>query len=83
MKNKNKTNLLSSTFLLSLISVLFLSVTSCKKCHVCAAKDQDGVARYSYPEMCGSKKELSAYADKCDSEYGKYDYSCECGESLN
>jgi hypothetical protein len=61
-------------------SIVFM--TSCQKCHVCIAKDQDGVQRYQYPEMCGTKKELSSYADQCETEYGKYDYTCACGESL-
>jgi len=44
-------------------------------------KDQDSITRYEYTEMCGSKKDLSAYADKCESEYGKYDQNCTCGEA--
>ncbi|MEZ4721800.1 MAG: hypothetical protein R2813_08005 [Flavobacteriales bacterium] len=58
-----------------------LGISSCQKCHKCQAKDQDGVVRYEYPEMCGSKKELSAYADECDTEYGAYNFTCECGET--
>lgn len=57
------------------------TISSCKKCHTCQAKDQDGVVRYEYPEMCGSKKELSAYADRCETEYGSYDFTCECAEA--
>lgn len=62
--------------------IMLLALGSCKKCHVCLAKDQDGVVRHTYSEMCGSKKDLSEYADKCETEYGAYDYTCECGESL-
>lgn len=67
---------------LTMLFALVVFSTSCKKCHVCIAKDQDGVQRYKYPEACGTKKELSNYADQCETEYGKYDYTCSCGESL-
>jgi hypothetical protein len=61
--------------------LLFVASTGCKKCHICVVKDQDKVTRYQYPEMCGNKNDLSAYADKCESEYGKYDHTCTCGEA--
>ena len=61
--------------------ILSLFAISCEKCHVCVVKDQDNITRYEYPEMCGSKKDLSAYADTCESEYGKYDQTCTCGEA--
>jgi hypothetical protein len=65
----------------SVIVILGLALMSCEKCHLCVVKDQDSITRYEYPEMCGSKKDLSAYADKCESEYGKYDQNCSCGEA--
>lgn len=67
-------------FLLPIV-VLYATLMSCEKCHVCVVKDQDSITRYEYPEMCGSKNDLSAYADKCESEYGKYDQTCTCGEA--
>ncbi|GAB4378431.1 MAG: hypothetical protein Kow0075_08320 [Salibacteraceae bacterium] len=57
-----------------------LSLSACKKCQVCHAKDQDNIVRYTYPEVCGSKKDLSAYADQCITQYGSFDYKCECIE---
>jgi len=59
---------------------MMLLHSGCKKCQVCKAKDQDGVVRYTYEEVCGSKKDLSSYASQCKSEYGSFDYSCECTE---
>jgi len=71
-------------FLLVAVGMATLVAISpaCKKCNTCVAKDQDGVVRYTYPEVCGSKKDLSTYADRCKSEYGQYDYTCQCGEDL-
>jgi hypothetical protein len=66
--------------LIILLGTIFI-LGSCDKCHVCVVKDQDSITRYEYPEVCGSKKELSAYADQCETEYGKYNQTCACGEA--
>lgn len=72
---------MKTTIILFASAITLLGVDACKKCHKCMAKDQDGVVRYEYPEMCGTKKELGAYADQCATEYGAYDFKCECGEA--
>ena len=64
---------------LALGAVLMLS--ACEKCHTCVVKDNDGVHRYQYPETCGKKKDLNAYADRCETQYGSFGYTCSCGET--
>ncbi|GAB5540176.1 MAG: hypothetical protein Salg2KO_22790 [Salibacteraceae bacterium] len=62
--------------------IVTVLASGCNECHVCIVKDQDGVERYQYPEMCGNKNDISAYADQCEGDYGKFDYTCQCSESL-
>lgn len=69
----------SAALYISVVAAMLIA--GCEKCHTCVVKDNDGVHRYRYPEECGKKKELNAYADRCETEYGKYGYTCSCGET--
>lgn len=61
---------------------LFAILTSCERCQVCEAKDQDNVVRYTYPEVCGSKSDVEEYANQCANEYGQYDgFVCSCTQT--
>ncbi|MEX2596569.1 MAG: hypothetical protein WEC59_06515 [Salibacteraceae bacterium] len=66
--------------LMVLIVVLMTGFSSCKKCHVCSVLDEESNAIYSYPEVCGTKKDLEAYEARCVAEYGAFDFTCACGE---
>lgn len=63
-----------------LFALVVSALGSCKKCHQCVAIDQDSVERYTYPEVCGTNKELSSYASECESQYGQFEFTCRCGE---
>lgn len=80
--------------LYSLVSVFALgSIASCKRCEVCSVNqtasyvDSSGVEItetgevYSYPEVCGTNRDLKAYKDLCQIEFGDQDaFECICQE---
>lgn len=63
-----------------IVSSFLFTLNSCDKCQTCVAKDEDGSEAYTYPEACGSKKDLEAYAEQCATEYGMFDFTCTCTE---
>jgi len=68
-----------SIFFIALLG-LVLNLTSCKKCYTCVASDADGVDVYTYPTICGTKKDVEAYESRCDVEFGEFDHTCTCTE---
>ncbi len=63
----------------SLLLIIMLLGSSCKKCHVCTALDEDNNAVYNYPEVCATNSDLEAYRERCESEYGPFGFTCSCG----
>ena len=60
---------------------LVIGMSSCKKCYQCTALDEDQVAAYAYPEICGSKGDFGNYQERCESEFGSFeDFTCSCAE---
>lgn len=62
------------------VTALIFGSTSCKKCYECTALDDDNVAVYNYPEICGGKKDFEHYQARCESEFGDFEFNCSCGE---
>ena len=71
--------------ILSILFVVFLfvgslSFQSCQKCTTCTYNYEIlGVPQtYSYPELCGSKSEISDYKDACAEAASQFDATCTC-----
>ncbi|NQV52958.1 MAG: hypothetical protein HQ500_07230 [Flavobacteriales bacterium] len=63
------------------LTALVIGMSSCKKCYQCTALDEDQVAAYSYPEICGSKGDYDNYQERCEVEFGAFeDFTCSCAE---
>jgi|SaaInlV_130m_DNA_3_1039695.scaffolds.fasta_scaffold06847_2 hypothetical protein len=76
-----RTNMLRRIITYTFVGALLFTLSSCDKCQTCVASDEDGVEAYTYPEECGSKKALEAYAEQCATEYGMFDFTCTCSEN--
>lgn len=44
-------------------ALVALSFTSCKKCRTCTEKNSAGDVEYTWPEVCGKKKDVDKYED--------------------
>ena len=66
-------------FILMVVAVVALGLTSCQKCVTCTITDANGDVITTTPETCGNKKLIEEFEETTNAAYDAFpDYNISC-----